>query len=229
MIVKEVDPENLPPVGDEDRPTEWTDDPELAETAQDLLKRPPNNKCNGRHRHVYYCERPAGDGVDGKTWGRCAFHGGNLYEDGGPPKGNTNNYKHGLQAMRSTYYDKQDPEDKEMIDSWQESMLSRADFGDEETDLVQRVKFIAIDMHKQMRAQLRIDEKGLVEENVVGVNDLGEPIYKDVENHAHRIYDRLSRGTRQEMKELGISPQEEKRDEARKTFAQVMEEIANSE
>jgi len=70
---------------------------------------------------------------------------------------------------------------------------------------LQMVRNIAIDMHKQRRANEYIDEVGIVEEDkTIGYTDDGRPLMEDQENTLNVAYDRLTRTMTRSMKELNL-------------------------
>jgi hypothetical protein len=70
---------------------------------------------------------------------------------------------------------------------------------------LQMVRNIAIDMHKQQRANDYIDEVGVVnKDKTVGYTDDGRPIKEDQENVLNVAYDRLNRTMTRQMKELNL-------------------------
>ena len=84
-------------------------------------------------------------------------------------------------------------------------MLDDAPFDTESFAKLQMVRNIAIDMHKQQRANDYIDEVGVVErDKTVAYTDAGKAIVEDRENVLNVAYDRLNRTMTRQMKELGI-------------------------
>jgi len=84
-------------------------------------------------------------------------------------------------------------------------MLDDAPFGADNMAKLQMVRNIAIDMHKQERANDYIDEVGVVhKDKTVGYSDGGRPIKEDQENPLNVAYDRLTRTMTRQMKELGL-------------------------
>jgi hypothetical protein len=84
-------------------------------------------------------------------------------------------------------------------------LLDDAPFSADNMAKLQMVRNIAIDMHKQRRANQYIDEVGVVnKDKTVGYTDDGRPIKEDQENVLNVAYDRLNRTQTRQMKELGL-------------------------
>jgi hypothetical protein len=110
-----------------------------------------------------------------------------------------------LYSDRQNYYKHRSDEEQAWIDAVVESLLDDAPFDADNMAKLQMVRNIAIDMHKQQRANDYIDEVGVVnEDKTVGYTDDGRPIKEDVENVLNVAYDRLNRTMTRQMKELGI-------------------------
>lgn len=176
--------------------------------------------CNARIREhrvpddwdqdVAYCANKAGFRTDHVSEGRCYLHGGGSKTAN---KGNNNAETHGLYSDRQNYYQHRDTAEQEWIDAVVESLLDDAPFSADNMAKLQMVRNIAIDMHKQQRANDYIDEVGVVQKDkTVGYTDDGRPIKEDQENVLNVAYDRLNRTMTRQMKELGIldDPESEK-------------------
>lgn len=219
-------PDDLPEPGSDERPEEWTDDPEVAEVRHDLVMKDSDYECNSRKRNgVDYCSNRAGFKTNHVGEGRCTFHGGSTVEHSGAPEGNVNNMKHGDNMDNNRYYEMQDSAAQEEMDDLVDSMLDEAPFGEDDRFLVKRVENIAIDMHKQDKVQEYIAKEGLTQDQIVGVDDAGQPVFQENENMLHKVYDRLSRQTRQDMKDLDLLPDPDSKEaEAKQTFADIMKQ-----
>lgn len=151
---------------------------------------------------VAYCANKAGFRTDHVGDGRCYLHGGCASTAN---KGNTHNEKHGLYTNRQTYYENTSTEEQQWIDAVVDSLLDDAPFSADNMAKLQMVRNIAIDMHKQRRANQYIDEVGVVnKDKTVGYTDDGRPIKEDQENVLNVAYDRLNRTQTRQMKELGL-------------------------
>ena len=151
---------------------------------------------------VAYCANKAGFRTDHVGDGRCYLHGG-----GSKTANEGNNYAetHGLYADRQNYYSNRSTEEQQWIDGVVESLLDDAPFDADNMAKLQMVRNIAIDMHKQQRANDYIDEVGVVnKDKTTGYTEDGRPIKEDVENVLNVAYDRLNRTMTRQMKELGI-------------------------
>jgi hypothetical protein len=119
--------------------------------------------------------------------------------------GNNNGETHGLYSDRQNYYTHRGESEQAWIDAVVESLLDDAPFDGTNMAKLQMVRNIAIDMHKQQRANNYIDNVGVVnKDKTVGYTDDGRPIKEDVENALNVAYDRLNRTMTRQMKELGI-------------------------
>lgn len=93
-------------------PEQWTDDPDEAEVASDLIpKDPADGKCMARTNDGNYCGQAQGWGTDHPGSGRCKFHGGNAGAPSGPANGN---WRHGL------YSEHMSDADAERVEEWLE-------------------------------------------------------------------------------------------------------------
>ena len=145
---------------------------------------------------VAYCANKAGFRTDHVGDGRCYLHGGGSKTAN---KGNNHAETHGLYADRQNYYSNRSTEEQQWIDGVVESLLA------DNMAKLQMVRNIAIDMHKQQRANDYIDEVGVVnKDKTTGYTEDGRPIKEDVENVLNVAYDRLNRTMTRQMKELGI-------------------------
>lgn len=196
---------------------------------------PREERCGAKLRsksddgEQLYCEQyPCGCGKDrcnGQENGRCRLHGAHTGNNGRTDDDlPTENYKHGLTANFRTYYDQQDKRDKDFIDAMEASMMRRAPFDEDDADLHIRVKQVAVDLHKEMRANSMLSDD-LGKDQVVGVNDAGEPIWREDEHYINKTYSRIKKDIRSEMKDLDLLPTNDT-EEAAQTFAQMMKEIA---
>ena len=148
-----------------------------------------------RHTHTEhegYCERYPMDS------GRCYNHGGTA----GPPEGNTNALTHGLRAKRSNYYEQLEEEEKAFVEKMAHSWIDNAPFDKENFAKVNEVYRIAIDQHRLWNAHDEMSD-GLTGEQVIGVDDEGNPIEVEEENPVNLAYDRLDRTTSKKLRDLG--------------------------
>jgi hypothetical protein len=173
---------------------------------------------------VAYCANKAGFRTDHTGDGRCYLHGGASREAN---KGNNNAETHGRYSDRQNYYKHRSTEEQQWIDAVEQSLLDDAPFAADNMAKLQMVRNIAIDMHKQRRANDYIDEVGVVnKDKTVGYTDDGRPIKEDVENVLNVAYDRLNRTMTRQMKELGILDDPDSQDaEAKQNIAQELAEI----
>ena len=175
-------------------------------------KEPEDGKCGAHIREhrvpeewdqdVAFCANKAGFRTSHVGEGRCYLHGG-----GSRNVNRGNNYAetHGLYSDRQNYYKNRSSGEQAWIDAVVESMLDDAPFDTESFAKLQMVRNIAIDMHKQQRANDYIDEVGVVErDKTVAYTDAGKAIVEDRENVLNVAYDRLNRTMTRQMKELGI-------------------------
>lgn len=168
--------------------------------------------CNARIREhrvpddwdqdVGYCANKAGFRTDHTGDGRCFLHGGAARSAN---EGNNHAETHGMYADRQNYYQNRSTEEQQWIDAVVESLLDDAPFDADNMAKLQMVRNIAIDMHKQQRANDYIDEVGVVhKDKTTGYTEDGRPIKEDIENPLNVAYDRLNRTMTRQMKELGI-------------------------
>lgn len=190
--------------------------------------------CNARIREhrvpdewdqdVGYCANRAGMRTDHFDEGRCYLHGGGSKTAN---KGNNNGETHGLYSDRQNYYQHRSADEQAWIDAVVKSLLDDAPFAADNMAKLQMVRNIAIDMHKQQRANNYIDEVGVVhKDKTVGYTDDGRPIKEDQENVLNVAYDRLNRTMTRQMKELGILDDPESQNaEAKQNIANELSEI----
>jgi len=175
-------------------------------------KEPEDDLCGARirpHRvpeewdqDVGYCANRSGFRTTHFGEGRCYLHGGATRNVN---RGNNHAEKHGLYAERQNYYNNRSRQEQQWIDAVVESLLDDAPFGPESFAKLQMLRNIAIDMHKQQRANDYIDEVGVVErDKTIGYTEQGKPILEDQENALNIAYDRLTRTTTRQLKELGL-------------------------
>jgi hypothetical protein len=171
-----------------------------------------------------FCANKAGFRTDHTGDGRCYLHGGASKT---PNKGNTNAETHGLYTNRQSYYEDKSAEQQQWMDAVVDSLLDDAPFSADNMAKLQMVRNIAIDMHKQQRANDYIDEVGVVnKDKTVGYTDDGRPIKEDVENVLNVAYDRLNRTMTRQMKELGILDDPDSQNaEAQQNIANELSEI----
>jgi len=151
---------------------------------------------------IAYCANKAGFRTEHVGEGRCYLHGGCAATAN---KGNTYGETHGLYTNRQSYYENTSTEEQQWIDAVVDSLLDDAPFSADNMAKLQMVRNIAIDMHKQRRANQYIDEVGVVnKDKTVGYTDDGRPIKEDQENVLNVAYDRLNRTQTRQMKELGL-------------------------
>ena len=175
-------------------------------------KEPEDDLCGARirpHRvpeewdqDVGYCANRSGFRTTHFGEGRCYLHGGATRNVN---RGNNHAEKHGLYAERQNYYNNRSRQEQQWIDAVVESLLDDAPFGPESFAKLQMLRNIAIDMHKQQRANDYIDDVGVVErDKTIGYTEQGKPILEDQENALNIAYDRLTRTTTRQLKELGL-------------------------
>jgi hypothetical protein len=149
-----------------------------------------------------FCANKAGFRTDHVGEGRCYLHGG---ASKSANKGNNHAETHGLYSDRQNYYSNRSTDEQAWIDAVVDSLLDDASFSADNMAKLQMVRNIAIDMHKQQRANDYIDEVGVVnKDKTVGYTDDGRPIKEDVENALNVAYDRLNRTMTRQMEKLGI-------------------------
>ena len=175
-------------------------------------KEPEDDLCGARirpHRvpeeweqDVGYCANRSGFRTTHFGEGRCYLHGGATRNVN---RGNNHAEKHGLYAERQNYYNNRSRQEQQWIDAVVESLLDDAPFSPESFAKLQMLRNIAIDMHKQQRANDYIDDVGVVErDKTIGYTEQGKPILEDQENALNIAYDRLTRTTTRQLKELGL-------------------------
>lgn len=159
-----------------------------------------------------YCERHPMDN------GRCYNHGGTRP---GPGEGNTNSIKHGLYAQRSNYYKSLDEEDKEFVEATVDSWIENAPFDRDNVAKVNRLYKVAIDEHKQWRANDYFADNDLITEDTIDID--GEQVIIEDEHPANLMYDRMSRTSLRELKELGcLDDDDADAEEAAKSLVQML-------
>jgi hypothetical protein len=201
-----------------------------------------DEKCNARVRNYPddwpeedgepvegYCANKAGFRTSHVGDGKCYLHGGAAVEAN---KGNTYNESHGLYTNRQPYYENRTDKERNWIDAVVESLLDDMPGGDADPSIakLEMVRNIAIDMHKERRANEYIDEIGVVhKDKTVGYTDDGRPMKEDVENPLNISYDRLSRNITRNMEKLGIldDPESQKAD-AQQNIANELSAIRDS-
>lgn len=163
-----------------------------------------------------YCERYI------MNHGRCYLHGGATPEGTDTPEGNTNAMTHGLYAQRTNYYQSLDEDEQAFVEAIVDGWLDQAPFGRDNQAKVNRLFKIAVDEHKLWRANDYYDEEDLVVEDFERGED-GE-VHKTREEHPVNLaYDRLSRTTVKELKELGaLSDPDSQQAEATKSLAKQL-------
>jgi hypothetical protein len=193
--------------------------------------------CNARIREhrvpdewdqdVAYCANKSGFRTDHVGDGRCYLHGGGSKTAN---EGNNHAETHGLYSNRQNYYKNRSTEEQQWIDGVVDSLLDDAPFDADNMAKLQMVRNIAIDMHKQQRANKYIDDVGIVnKDKTTGYTDDGRPIKEDVENVLNVAYDRLNRTMTRQMKELGILDDPESQNaEAKQNIANELSEIRKS-
>ena len=201
------------------------------------------DKCNARVRNYPddwptdddgepkegYCAHPSGFRTDHSGEGRCYLHGGAAKS---VMKGNTHSETHGLYTNRQSYYENRSDEEQNWIDAVVESLLDDMPGGDSNPSMakLEMVRNIAIDMHKERRANEYIDEIGVVhKDKTVGYTDDGRPMKEDVENPLNISYDRLSRNITRNMEKLGIlDDPESKKADAQQNIANELSSLRDS-
>lgn len=133
----------------------------------------------------------------------------------GAPEGNTNAQTHGMYTKHSNYYKSLSKDDQEFIHALVNSWLEDAPFDESNVAKMTRLYKLAIDEHKLIRANdYYIDQEFVIEEET-GFNPVtGESQTSKKENPINLTYDRLSRTTMSELKNLGIldSPEDRQAD-----------------
>lgn len=201
------------------------------------------DKCNARVRNYPddwptdddgepvegYCANKSGFRTDHVGEGRCYLHGGGSKSAN---MGNTNGETHGLHTERQSYYDERSYEEQVWIDAVIESLLDDMPGGDADPSFakLQMVRNIAIDFHKEKRANEYIDEIGVVhKDKTVGYTEDGRPMKEDVENPLNIAYDRLSRNKVRQMEKLGIlDDPESQKAEAQQNIANELSALRDS-
>jgi len=159
--------------------------------------------------------------------GRCYMHGGG---DGtGAPEGNTNAMTHGLYAQTTNYYKSLDEDEKAFIESLVDSWIENAPFDRENTAKVNRIYKIAIDEHKMWRAN-----DYYASEDFVDVTDIpaenGDSYEVKEENPINQTYDRLSRTSIKELKELGcLDSPDDRQADATESLAKKLSGLSDNE
>lgn len=133
--------------------------------------------------------------------GKCGFHTDHDTEQDRDWKPN---YQHGLYMNRSGYYESQPEEDQKWIDAVVESFLDEAPFGRDEIGKVEKLRSVAIDLHKKRRADEYIHKQGMAQTEDVGYHEEYGPIQETKENVLHITADRLSRESRMTLKDLNL-------------------------
>jgi hypothetical protein len=203
---------------------------------------PESDKCNAKVRNYPddwpenedgelkqgYCANPSGFRTSNSD-GRCYLHGGAAVEVN---RGNTYNETHGLYTNRQPYYDNRTRKERNWIDAVIESLLDDMPGGDADPSIakLEMIRNIAIDMHKERRANEYIDEVGVVhKDKTIGYTDDGRPIKEDQENPLNITYDRLSRNIVRSMEKLGVldDPESQKAD-AQQNIANELSSLRDS-
>lgn len=133
--------------------------------------------------------------------GKCGYHTDeetDMDEDWKP------NLKHGLSLNRSGYYKSQPEKDQKWIDAIVDSFLDEAPFDEEAHGKVEKLRSVAIDLHKKRRADEYIHKQGMAQTEDVGYHEDYGPIQETKENVLHITADRLSRESRMTLKDLNI-------------------------
>lgn len=164
-----------------------------------------------------YCDRQANYDDD-----LCGLHSDET-EGPGPPEGAANNQKHGMYADRSKYFQRLDDDEQVFIESMYESFLADAPFTDEHAGKATILWQTCIDLHKKQRANEYIKEEGMTQERTEGYHPDYGAITQIDENTLHIAYDRLSRTTTRQLKELGIlDDPDSQQAEAQQSFLEVL-------
>lgn len=133
------------------------------------------------------------------------------------------NEKHGVHTNRSAYYHGLPEEDQAWIDAIVDSFLDDAPFDEESVGKLEKLRSVAIDMHKKRQADEHIQTKGMTQDKTVGYHEDHGEITAEEENVLHITADRLSRETRQTLKDLGVigKDQEESGDASESLIEQL--------
>lgn len=148
----------------------------------------------------------------------------------GAPKGNTNAWKHGIYACKSSYYKKLPNDQKEWIDTVVESFLEDAPFDREHEGKVELLYQVAIDMHKRNRANDYIYQEGLTQTETSDYHSEFGAIKETKENVLNMTADRFQRTNMRILKDLGVldDPDSQKA-EAGKTLIDVLSSVDTDE
>lgn len=172
----------------------------------ELQPKDPDDTCNAVTKADEYCQIPAGQGTDHSGDGRCAFHDpdsdSNMGDGAGAPPGS--NKVHGAHMEPGPYYDSLTSQQKAWVDAVVDSFMADAPFDKNHLGKMERLRKVAIDMHKMREQNEYMAAEGVVQDKVVGIDNDGSPIIDEEENTLNLAYDRLSRTTLKELKDLGI-------------------------
>jgi hypothetical protein len=146
--------------------------------------------CNAPKANGGYCHNKSLDYNE-----HCRIHAGTKYDG---------NIKHGMYADRQNYYETCSAKEQAWIDSVVSSFLEDAPFEADNFGKFQKLRNIAIDMHKVRNANDYIKEEGLRKESVVGYDDDNNPILNEEEHELNVAVDRLKKTNTRELKELGV-------------------------
>lgn len=141
------------------------------------------------------CERQAS-----MADGRCKFHTNEKSADSELER----KYENVVYTDRGGYYKSLPEEDQDWIDAVVDSLMDDAPFTRDSVGKLEKVRSVAVDMHKKRRADEYIHKKGMAQTEDVGFHEQYGPIQETKENVLHITADRLSREARMTLKDLEI-------------------------
>ena len=176
-----------------------------------------DEKVPGKCNHPVdngYCSRTTLDNAD-----KCRVHIGTKALP---------NMSHGVYATRQHYYEKCTAEEQAWIDAIVSSFLDDAPFDATDFGKFQRLRNVAIDMHKIRNANSYIADEGIQKDQVVGTDEDGNAIMKTDEHKLNVAIDRLERTTTKELKELGVlDDPDSKKAESQSSIAKELSKLNN--
>lgn len=188
---------------------------------------PPERQCRAtRPRNGKPCTLPAGWGVEGKSEGRCKFHGGaggsgGARDGAGAPETNDNAMTHGLYTAEDNYYQNLSNDEKEWVYDFSHDLLDRyRDAHGKEPDIadIKALKNIAIDFHRVAHANGWFSDHGLVTvdyENTEDSEDIQRktttvPVWaREIRQYNESIYRRMdTHGLLEDPEDGGVDPED---------------------
>lgn len=153
--------------------------------------------------------------------GKCGMHteNNNFGGEGWKP-----NYEHGLYMDRSGYYQELGDQDKRWIDAVTQSFVEECPYDSDNIGIMEKLRQVAIDLHKRRRADEYIMNKGMTQSQPVGYHEEYGEIEQEEENVLHITADRLSRESRMTLKDLGVigNKQKEKNEELGESLIEAL-------